>query len=84
MRLLRTTTLSIILVFGAGAIWAQDLQEGSATSNAQDYAIALKKSQFLAEQGHAEAQYNLGVSYETGQGIAQDNTEAVKLSLIHI
>ena len=31
-----------------------------------------------AEQGHAEAQYNLGVCYEKGEGVAQDSSEAVK------
>ena len=31
-----------------------------------------------AEQGDAEAQYNLGVSYYNGEGVAQDYAEAVK------
>jgi TPR repeat protein len=31
-----------------------------------------------AEQGHAEAQYNLGVNYGKGQGVPQDYSEAVK------
>ena len=30
-----------------------------------------------AEQGHAKAQYNLGVMYESGRGIAKDDTQAV-------
>ena len=30
-----------------------------------------------AEQGFAEAQYNLGVMYERGEGVAQDKAEAV-------
>ena len=54
MNLLRTTILSWFLVFGTGIISAQDLQEGSATSSAEAYVKALKKSQFLAAQGHAE------------------------------
>ena len=33
----------------------------------------------LAEQGNAVAQYNLGVLYATGQGVPQDNAEAVQL-----
>jgi TPR repeat protein len=32
----------------------------------------------LAKQGHAEAQYNLGLMYEKGQGIEQDYVEAHK------
>lgn len=31
-----------------------------------------------AEQGNANAQYNLACCYESGQGVTQDNTEAVK------
>jgi TPR repeat protein len=31
-----------------------------------------------ADQGHAQAQYNLGVMYENGQGVEQDFKEAVK------
>jgi TPR repeat protein len=32
-----------------------------------------------AEAGEAIAQYNLGVLYATGQGVPQDNAEAVQL-----
>ena len=32
----------------------------------------------LAEQGHASAQSNLGLMYATGQGVPQDDTEAVR------
>ena len=32
-----------------------------------------------AETGDAQAQYNLGVCYDQGQGVAQDHAEAVKL-----
>jgi len=31
----------------------------------------------LAEQGNVEAQYNLGVIYAEGRGVAKDETEAV-------
>ena len=32
----------------------------------------------LAEQGDADAQYNLGVMYDNGEGVPEDNAEAVK------
>ena len=32
----------------------------------------------LAEQGIAEAQYNLGLMYSNGQGVPRDDEEAVK------
>ena len=31
-----------------------------------------------AEQGDADAQYNLGISYDRGEGVPQDYVEAVK------
>ena len=34
--------------------------------------------QVKAEQGYAEAQYNLGVMYHEGQGVPQNDAEAVK------
>ena len=43
-----------------------------------DYATALKKWRPLAEHGDANAQYDLGVMYRTGEGVLQDDTEAVR------
>ncbi len=43
-----------------------------------DYATAFKISLPLAEQGDAEAQYNLGSMYDEGLGVPQDYAEAVK------
>ena len=36
-----------------------------------------KRLTLKAEQGDAEAQFNLGLKYENGQGVAQDYTKAV-------
>ncbi len=41
------------------------------------YGIALREWRPLAEQGNAKAQYNLGLMYRKGQGVAQDDAEAV-------
>ena len=38
----------------------------------------VKIMQELAEQGDAEAQFNLGVMYANGEGVPQDYAEAVK------
>ena len=43
-----------------------------------DYTTALQHWRPLAEQGHASAQYNLGVMYWNGKGIRRDYVEAVK------
>ena len=42
----------------------------------QDYAEAMKWYRLAADQGIAEAQYNLGVMYDNGQGVPQDYAEA--------
>ena len=41
-----------------------------------NYAEAVKWYRKAAEQGHAEAQYALGYSYQYGHGVAQDDEEA--------
>ena len=76
--LLRTTILSLALAFGAGAALAQDYQKGFAAYKAADYAAALKEWRPLAEQGDADAQYNLGWMYTNGDGVLQDYAEALK------
>ncbi len=42
-----------------------------------DYATALREWRPLAEQGNAEAQFNLGNMYRKGLGVPQDYAEAV-------
>ena len=49
-----------------------------AAYESKDYATALKLWRPLAEQGDAQAQYNLGIMYDNGQGVPQDDAEAVK------
>ena len=39
----------------------------------------LDKIRLAAEQGAAEAQYNLGVNYANGHGVLKDDGEAVRL-----
>jgi len=38
----------------------------------QDYKEAVRLYRLAAEQGHAEAQYNLGQMYRQGLGVPQD------------
>ncbi len=57
---------------------AGSLDDGVAAYQRGDYAAALRLWQPLAEQGDADAQYNLGVMYDNGRGVRQDDGEAVK------
>ena len=46
----------------------------SGCSNDSEFDETLEK----AQRGDAEAQYNLGYMYATGEGVPEDHTEAVK------
>ena len=60
-------------------ISAEDaLKKGNEFSNQENYTEAARWYRKAAEQGDADAQYNLGFSYNLGLGVSQDYTEAVK------
>ncbi len=53
-------------------------EEGYAAYKAGNYQKALEKFRPLAKQGNAAAQHSLAVLYHFGQGVPQDDKEAVK------
>jgi len=52
-------------------------QEGIDAYIKGNYAAALGNFKPLAEQGNAQAQFSIGVMYRQGQGVAQDDKQAV-------
>ena len=52
-------------------------EEGEAAYHAGDYKKALAEFRPLADQGNADAQFNLGEMYAYGHGVPQDYKEAV-------
>jgi len=58
------------------AKWENDL--GIAYFRQKNYSDAVKCFSKAAEQGHPEAQSNLGICYMDGLGVAKDEAEAVK------
>ena len=73
MRHILTLYLTIaVLLGGAGMSWGADFQKGFTAHESGDYATALREWTPLAEQGHADAQYNLGLMYANGEGVPQD------------
>ena len=56
-----------------------DYRKGYEAYKAGDIATALKWYQLSAEQGDAQAQYNLGAMYARGDGVLKNYNEAVKL-----
>jgi hypothetical protein len=74
-RILAGVVLSLMLT---GAAAAGPFEEGAAAYKRGDFATAMRLWRPLAEQGNANAQYNLGVMYGKSQGVPQDYAEVVK------
>ena len=69
--------LCVALLF-AGVVHAGDYEDGLDAHRRQDYATALTKFRSAAQRGDSWAQFNLGLMYIKGQGVAQDYKEAVR------
>ena len=59
--------------------YSADFNKGLTAAHNGDFATAFKEWKPLAQQGDADAQYNLGVMYDKGHGVIQDYKEAVRL-----
>ena len=75
---LLNTILIVQLCLLTSLSMSADFQKGWEAIERKDYATALQEFKPLAEQGVAEAQYNLGVIYDNGYSVAQNDKEAVK------
>ncbi len=73
-RIISAVVLLVVLIEPA---WA-GFDEGMAAYNRGDYATALREWRALAEQGDANAQYNLGLMNYHGRGVPQDYTQAMR------
>lgn len=67
------------LLLSVGTTRADQLEEALAAYARADYPKASRILRSLADQGNAKAQYNLGVMYRDGKGIAQNYAEAAEL-----
>ena len=67
----------LVVACATGAA-ADSFEDGFSAYDRGDDAQAMKLWRPLAAQGHAWAQHNLGVMYDEGQGVPQDDQEAVK------
>tara|TARA_R110000868_G_scaffold133262_1_gene344773 strand:- start:539 stop:1045 length:507 start_codon:yes stop_codon:yes gene_type:complete len=83
MNHLHSFVLAITLLVGSVSVATaqdsrQDLRKGAVAYGAGDFATAFRLHMPLAEAGDAEAQYFIGSYYKQGEGVPQDNAEAVK------
>jgi uncharacterized protein len=61
-----------------GVAVAGPLEEGGAAYERGDYAAAMSYWRPLADQGDADAQFLLGLMYDSGEGVPQDYALAVE------
>ncbi|MCH7888391.1 MAG: SEL1-like repeat protein [Proteobacteria bacterium] len=75
---MKRIALAVVLVVSlATPAWA-GYEEGVAAYGRGDFPAALREFEDLALQGDAAAQFYLGIMYDRGGGVAQDDGEAVK------
>ena len=78
MKNLHVLLMISLLTFAGGVAIAQDYDAGLKAAQADDFQTALKEWKPLADQGHAGAQVFLGVMYANGEGVPEDDAEAVR------
>ena len=74
MKLLPLAALLLL----ASSAWAGPIDDAVAANARGDYAAELRITRPLAAKGEAWAQYFLGVSYGSGEGVPKNDAEAVK------
>ena len=70
--------LTFLFLFGCQTSGGNDFLRGVDADQRKDYKEAVRLYRLSAEQGDVEAQYNLALKYDNGQGVPQDYKEAVK------
>jgi len=79
MNLVQSVCVATVLVVSSNSVAAaQDYDKGMAAARVGNWEVALQEFQPLAEQGNADASFNLGMMYQDGLGVSQDDAEAVK------
>ena len=78
MKNLHVLLMVSLLTCAGGVAIAQDYDAGLKAAQAGDFQTALKEWKPLADQGHADAQHNLGWMYASGEGVPEDDAEAVR------
>src|SRR5512141_173300 len=78
MRRTAAAVILIISLFMAVPVIAGQFENATKAYERGDYKTAYRLFKPLAEQGNADAQYNLGIMYDHGQGVPQAYTKAVR------
>ncbi|MGY9106447.1 MAG: tetratricopeptide repeat protein, partial [Alphaproteobacteria bacterium] len=78
---LLTLTAIMIAILGGGLVWlwpSQPPPNGLVAFEQGDYGAAFQFWFSDAEQGDPKAQYNLGLLYRDGRGVARDADQAIR------
>ncbi len=75
---MKRLALAAALFFALAAPTWAGFDEGIAAYLGGDYATATQEFEKLAEEGHAGAQFSLGVMYFNGEGTPPNYAEAMK------
>jgi len=67
-----------ISIFLSTPVLADDFFDGWVALEKGEYAKALELFREPANQGHAQAQYFLGMMYDKGYGVTEDDQTAIK------
>ena len=78
MKKLITVLLTAMLFIANSAYAAGTVEDGEKAYSTGKFEQAIKILKPLALKGVAKAQYDLGIMYDIGQGVAQDYAEAIK------
>ena len=78
MRIYRTAAVAMLPLLFSATSWSSDFARGQDAYNMGDYQTALQEWQPLAEEGHADGQFGMGLLYANGFGVPSDNEQALK------
>lgn len=72
--------LAALMVFATVSAQKADklYEEGKALYDAKNYSAAVPKLKAAAEKGHKKAQYRLGLCYDKGKGVEENDAKAVE------
>jgi TPR repeat protein len=82
MRIYPTTLVVSLALTFSSASFAADFEAGQQAFSSGDYESALAEWQPLADEGHAGAQFGMGLLFANGFGVPFDNAQSLKWYLL--
>ncbi len=82
MRIRLTSILTVFLLLLSPISWGAEIDKGQAAYDSGDYQTAIAEWQPLAEAGHADGQFGMGLLYANGFGVPLDDEQALNWYLL--